>query len=135
MAGLRCGLVIARPELLKAVMLRGGDNFMPITAVAAATASLKDPQLVPERRRINATIRQQTFQWLDNNGYSYIPSESNCFLLDTKRPGQRVRDAIANENVMIGRVWSSMPTWVRITIGTAEEMTRFQAAFQKVMKG
>lgn len=62
------------------------------------------------------------------------PSESNCFLLDTKRPGQGVRDAMAKENVMIGRVWPFMPTWVRITVGTAEEMSRFQSALQKVMK-
>jgi histidinol-phosphate aminotransferase len=135
MAGIRCGFVIARPDLLDKVMARGGWNFMPVTAIVAATASLKDPQLAPERRRINASVRQQTFQWLDRNGYTYIPSESNCFLLDTKRPGQEVRDAVAKENVMIGRVWPIMPTWVRITVGTQEEMEHFQAAFQKVMKG
>lgn len=134
MAGIRCGFVIAGPQLLEKVMERGGWNFMPVTAVAAATASLKDPQLIVERRRINATIRQQTFQWLDRNGYSYIPSESNCFMLDTKRPGREVRDAIAKENVMIGRVWPSMPTYVRITVGTPDEMERFQVAFQRVMK-
>jgi histidinol-phosphate aminotransferase len=134
MAGLRCGFVIARPDLLEKVTSRGGQNFMPVTAVVAATASLKDAGLVAERRRINATIRQQTFQWLDHNGYTYIPSESNCFMLDTKRPGQQVRDAMAKENVMIGRVWPIMPTCVRITVGTQEEMERFQAAFQKVMK-
>ncbi|HXX71325.1 MAG TPA: aminotransferase class I/II-fold pyridoxal phosphate-dependent enzyme, partial [Candidatus Acidoferrum sp.] len=106
---------------------------MPITACAAATASLKDPQLVPERRRINATIRQKTFEWLDRNGYSYIPSEANFFLLDTKRPGKEVRDAMAKENVMIGRVWPSMPNHVRVTVGTQEDMEHFQAAFQKVM--
>jgi histidinol-phosphate aminotransferase len=135
MAGLRCGFVVARPDLLEKVVARGGQNFMPVTAVVAATASLKDSALVPERRRINAGIRQQTFQWLDRNGYAYIPSESNCFMLDTKRPGKEVRDAMAKENVMIGRVWPVMPTWVRITVGTQEEMERFQAAFQKVMKG
>ena len=134
MAGLRCGFVIARPDLLEKVVSRGGQNFMPVTAVVAATASLKDSALVAERRRINATIRQQTFQWLDRNGYAYIPSESNCFLLDTKRPGKEVRDAMANENVLIGRVWPIMPTYVRITVGTQDEMERFQAAFQKVMK-
>jgi histidinol-phosphate aminotransferase len=134
MAGLRCGFVIARPELLEKVVARGGQNFMPTTAVAAAIASLKDSALVPERRRINAGIRQQTFQWLDRNGYSYIPSESNCFMLDTKRPGQEVRDAMAKENVLIGRVWPVMPTYVRITVGTQDEMIRFQSAFQKVMK-
>ncbi len=134
MAGIRCGFIIGRPDLVEKTMERGGYNFMPITAVAAATASLKDAQLVPERRRINATIRQQTFQWLDRNGYSYIPSESNCFLLDTKRPGQQVRDAMAKENVLIGRIWPLMPTYVRITVGTQDEMQRFQEAFQKVMK-
>ena len=135
MAGIRCGFIVARPDLIDKVMERGGLNFMPVTAVVAATASLKDAALVPERRRINATIRQQTFQWLDRNGYSYIPSESNCFLLDTKRPGKDVRDAMAKENVLIGRIWPIMPTCVRITVGTQQEMERFQAAFQKVMKG
>jgi histidinol-phosphate aminotransferase len=134
MAGIRCGLVIARPELADKVMERG-MNFMPVTAVVAATASLKDTQLVPERRRINASIRQATFQWLDRNGYSYIPSESNCFMLDTKRPGKEVREAMAKENVLIGRIWPLMPTYVRVTVGTLPEMEKFQAAFQKVMKG
>jgi histidinol-phosphate aminotransferase len=134
MAGIRCGLLIARPDLSKKVLQRGGFNFMPITAVVAATASLRDSSLVAERRRINAGIRQQTFQFLDRNGFSYIPSESNCFMVDVKRPGQEVRDAMAKENVMIGRIWPIMPTWVRITVGTQDEMAKFQSAFQKVMK-
>jgi len=134
MAGIRCGFVIARPELADKALEHGGLNFMPVTGVVAATASLKHPQLVPERRRVNASIRQQTFQWLDRNGYNYIPSEANFFLVDTKRPGQDVRDAMAKENVLIGRVWPVLPTWVRVTVGTEGEMEKFQAAFQKVMK-
>jgi histidinol-phosphate aminotransferase len=134
MAGLRCGLIVARPELSNKVMERGGFNFMPVTAVTAAVASLKDPQLVPERKRINADIRQRTFDWLDRNGYAYIPSQSNCFMLDTKRSGKDVREAMAKENVLIGRIWPVMPSYVRITVGTEDEMERFQAAFQKVMR-
>lgn len=134
MAGLRCGFAVARPDLLEKILDRSGWNFMPITAVVAASASLQDPQLVSERRRINAAVRQQTFRWLDRNGYTYIPSESNCFVLDAKRPGQELRDAMAKENVLIGRVWPIMPTWVRITVGTQTEMEHFQAALQKVMK-
>jgi histidinol-phosphate aminotransferase len=135
MAGLRCGFAIAHPDLLDKILNRAGWNFMPITAVAAASASLKDPGLVPERKRINASIRQETFQWLDHNGYSYTPSESNCFLLDTKRPGKEVIDAMAQQNVFIGRIWPIMPTCVRITVGTHDEMQQFQAALQKVMRG
>ena len=133
MAGIRCGIVIARPELSDKVLQRGGFNFMPITSVVAATASLKDPHLVPERKHINSSIRRQTFEWLGRNGYSYIPSESNCFLLDARRPGIEMRDAMAKENVLIGRTWPVMPNHVRITVGTQEEMEKFQAAWQKVM--
>lgn len=135
MAGLRCGFAIARPHLLDKIIDRAGWNAMPITAVVAASASLKDPGLIPERKRINATIRRETFQWLDRNGYSYTPSESNCFLLETKRPGKEVIDAMAEQNVFIGRIWPIMPTCVRITVGTHDEMQQFQAALQKVMKG
>jgi histidinol-phosphate aminotransferase len=135
MAGLRCGFAIARPDLLEKVVNAAGWNFMPITSVVAASASLKDPRLVPDRKRINATVRQESFQWLDRNRYSHTPSESNCFLLDTKRPGREVIDAMAQQKVFIGRIWPILPTCVRITVGTHEEMEQFQAALQKVMRG
>jgi len=41
---------------------------------------------------------------------------------------------MAKENVLIGRVWPVMPACVRVTVGTQEEMAKFQAALQKVMK-
>jgi hypothetical protein len=42
---------------------------------------------------------------------------------------------MAEQNVFIGRIWPIMPTSVRITVGTHEEMEQFQTAFQKVMHG
>jgi histidinol-phosphate aminotransferase len=135
MAGLRCGFAIARPELLTKVSNGGGWISMPVTAVMAAIASLKDPQLVPERKKINAAVRQETFQWLSRNGYSYVSSESNCFMLDTKRPGKEVIEAMRGQNVFIGRIWPVWPTCVRITVGTRDEMQHFQSALQKVMSG
>ena len=135
MAGLRCGAIFGRPDLLEKVDNYGGWNFMPITALVAASASLKDAQLVPERRRANAEVRGRVFAWLDSNGYSYVPSQSNCFMLDTKRAGKEVIDAMAEQHVHIGRIWPVWPTHVRITVGTAPEMDQFQAALKKVMTG
>jgi histidinol-phosphate aminotransferase len=135
MAGLRCGAVFARPDLLEKIETYAGWNAMPITALVAATASLKDAQLVPERKRINADIRSGVFGWLDRNGYSYIPSEANFFMLDTKRPAKPAIEAMAKQNVFIGRIWPSMPSYTRVTIGTAPEMEQFQAAWHKVMTG
>ncbi len=135
MAGIRCGMAIGRPDLLAKLENFGGWSAMPITAMAAATASLKHEHLVSERKQLNAAIRQKTFEWLDRQGYSYVPSESNCFMLDTKRPAKQVIDAMAARNVYIGRIWPVWPTYTRITIGTQPEMEAFQAAFQAVMKG
>jgi histidinol-phosphate aminotransferase len=135
MAGLRCGAIFGRPDLLQKVEDYAGWNPMPITALVAASASLKDPQLVPDRKRINSTIRSSVFAWLDRNGYSYVPSQSNCFMLDTKRAAKEVIDAMASQNVHIGRIWPVWPTHVRITVGTAPEMEQFQAALKKVMTG
>ena len=133
MAGLRCGAVFGKPDLIEKVDKYGGWNFMPITALVAATASLKDAQLVPERKRINSEVRGRVFGWLDSNGYSYVPSQSNCFMLDTKRNGKDVIEAMAAQHVHIGRIWPVWPTHVRITVGTASEMDQFQVALKKVM--
>ncbi len=133
MAGLRCGFAIARPDLLGKVQSFGGWNSMPVTAVAAARASLADKDLVPQRKKIIGDIRNQTFTWLTANNYEFIPSVSNCFMVNTNRPGKEVQAAMATKNVFIGRVWPIMPTWVRITVGTKPEMETFQTAFKEVM--
>jgi histidinol-phosphate aminotransferase len=134
MAGIRCGVAIARPDLLAKMENFGGWSAMPITAVAAATASLRHEHLVPERKQLNAAIRQKTFDWLASQGYSYVPSETNFFMVDTKRPAKEVIDAMAKRNVYIGRPWPVWPTHVRITVGTQPEMDAFQSAFDAVMK-
>jgi histidinol-phosphate aminotransferase len=134
MAGIRCGAAIARPDLLAKLENFSGWSAMPITALAAATASLKHEHLISERKQLNAAIRQKTFDWLSSQGYSYTPSQSNCFMLETKRPSKEVIDAMAKHNVYIGRPWPVWPTHVRITVGTQPEMDAFQAAFDAVMK-
>jgi len=132
MAGVRCGVAIGRPDLLEKIQYFG-MNSMPIMAVAAATASLQDKDIVPQRKKINTDIRNETFEWLSANNFSFIPSETNCFMLQTNRPGHEVMAAMAKQGVYIGRVWPIMPTYVRITVGTHSDMQKFQAAFKQVM--
>ena len=134
MAGLRCGFAIARPDLLAKIQTYG-MNSMPILAVAAATSSLQTPDLVPQRRKINTDIRTSVFEWMASNNYKFIPSQTNCFMVDTGRPGKEVMTAMAQHNVYIGRVWPVWPTYVRITVGTRTEMDKFQVAFKEVMSG
>jgi histidinol-phosphate aminotransferase len=133
MAGIRCGMAIARPDLLE--KLQGYlQNMMPVTALAAANASLDDPDLVPTRRKWIADTRKETIAWLQQSGYKPIGiSHSNCFMIDTGRDGHAVIDALRAKKVYIGRVWPVWPHAVRVTVGTPDEMARFRVAFKAVM--
>jgi histidinol-phosphate aminotransferase len=131
MAGLRAGAAIARPDILEKIKPFSA-GMMPITGMVGATASLKVKTLVETRRKIMGDVRNETFEYLTKKNVTFIPSESNCFMLDTKRPGREFWAAMAKEKVYIGRVWPALPTYVRVTVGTKEEMQKFQAAFDKV---
>jgi histidinol-phosphate aminotransferase len=133
MAGIRCGLAIGRPDLL--VKLQAyGQNSMPITAIAAAHASLKDPDLVPTRKKIIGDVRRDTFAWLKANGYKVIGEpQSNCFMIDTGRQGHGVIAALQQKNVYIGRIWPVWPNAVRVSVGSADDMAKFKLAFKDVM--
>jgi histidinol-phosphate aminotransferase len=133
MAGLRMGFAIGRPDLLKKISLHGGFNPLPITAMAAAKTSLLQADLVETRKKTIADIRNDTFAWLKSNDYKFTPSESNCFMLETNRPGKEVMAGMAAREIYIGRIWPAWPTQVRITVGTRDEMLAFRKAFQEVM--
>ena len=132
MAGLRAGAAIGRPDLL-AKLSGYGAGALPVTGMVGAATSLRVKTLIPERRAIIRNIREDTLAFLDKKGISYVPSESNKFMVDVKRPGAEVIKAMAAEKIFIGRVWPSWPTHVRVSVGTKEEMAKFKTAFAKVM--
>jgi histidinol-phosphate aminotransferase len=132
MAGIRCGFAVGRPDLLKKLDAYG-QNAMPITGSAAANVSLLDADLVPSRKKIIGDIRNDTFDYLSKNGYKFIPSQSNCFMIDTGRPGKQVIAAMQAKNVYIGRTWPIWPNYVRITVGSPDDMAKFKVAFKQVM--
>jgi histidinol-phosphate aminotransferase len=132
MAGLRAGAAIGRPDLLEKIR-PWTSGALPVTGMVAATASLKSKTLVPDRRKIIGDVRKDVLGFLDAHGFEYIPSVSNKFMVNVKRPGRLAIEALAKEKVFVGRVWPSMPTHVRVSVGTQEEMNKFKTAFLKVM--
>jgi len=132
MAGLRAGAAIGRPDLL--AKLQGyGAGALAVTGMTGAHASIKVKNLVPERRKTIGDVRTDVFDWMTKKNYSFVPSVSNKFMVDVKRPGQEIVKAMAAKKVFIGRVWPAWPTHVRVSIGTAEEMAKFKTAFAEVM--
>jgi histidinol-phosphate aminotransferase len=132
MAGLRAGAALARPDLLERLR-RFGTGMLPVTGMVGATTSLKVANLVPERRRIVKETRDDVFGFLAKHNVSFVPSESNKFMIDVQRPGGDIVRALAAERVYVGRVWPSWPTHIRVTVGTPDEMAKFKAAFLKAL--
>jgi histidinol-phosphate aminotransferase len=132
MAGLRAGAAMGRPDLI-GKLRNYGAGALPLTGMVGATASLKSRNLVPERRKVIKDIREDVFGFLQKNNISFVPSVSNCFMLDTRMPARRLVNAMRKEKIYIGRVWPAWPTYARVSIGTREEMAKFKTALIKVM--
>ena len=133
MAGIRCGVALGRPDLLGKLQAYY-QNQMPVTSVAAAYASITDPELIPIRKKIIGDNRRETLAWLKASGYAVVGSpKSNCFMIQTDRDAHSVIAGMVGEKVYIGRVWPVWPKAVRISVGTADDMAKFRVAFKKVM--
>jgi len=131
MAGLRAGAAFGRPDLLEKIRPYSA-GAMPVTGMVGATASLKVKNLIAERRKYMGDVRNDTFSYLTSKNVEFIPSQSNCFMLNTKRNAKEFYTAMADNKVYIGRVWPVWPEWVRVTVGTREDMASFKKAFDKV---
>jgi histidinol-phosphate aminotransferase len=131
MAGLRLGVAAAHPDRLRELASLG-DNPLPVTALAAGLASLREPGLVAQRREQNTRVRQATVEWLGKRGFRCVPSEANCFMVDVQRDGAAFTAAMAERGVVIGRSWPIWPHVVRVTVGTEAEMAAFRTAFAAI---
>jgi histidinol-phosphate aminotransferase len=137
MAGLRAGALYGRPDLLAKVSEYGRGGHLPVTATACAAASMKiAPKLVKERQAINKRNRDLAFEHMEKVGVTYIASTSNFFMMSVKgMAGADVGKAMAAKKVMLaGNRWPEWPEHIRVTVGTYEEMGKFNAALDQVLK-
>jgi histidinol-phosphate aminotransferase len=137
MAGLRAGALYGRPDLLAKVAEYGRGGNLPVTATACAAASMKvGPSLMKERLAINKRNREMVYEHLDKAGVAYVPSTSNFFMMSVKgMTGAQVGQAMATKKIMLaGNRWPEWPQHIRVTVGTYEEMGKFNAALDQVLK-
>ncbi|NIF26717.1 aminotransferase class I/II-fold pyridoxal phosphate-dependent enzyme [Pantoea sp. Tr-811] len=135
MAGARLGLAIGQAALLQRLEVYDGENVAAAPTLLAALASVRDRQLVPQRKADTAQLREQTIAWLGERGFRCTASQTNCFMIDLRGPAQPVVERLAKRGVLVGRVWPSWPNWVRVSVGDEQDMARFREAFAAVTAG
>jgi histidinol-phosphate/aromatic aminotransferase/cobyric acid decarboxylase-like protein len=138
MAGMRAGAAFGRPDLLEQLVKFGRASNLSVVTMACASASLKAREtIIPERIAINRKNRELAFERLDKLGVPYIPSESNFFMMSMKgMTAQQVYTAFEKKKILLGGAnrWPEWPNHIRVTVGTYEEMTKFNAALDQVLR-
>jgi histidinol-phosphate aminotransferase len=133
MAGLRCGYCVAQKETLERMRPYQMWDSVNCMGLAAATASLDDPDHVPNGQRLNKEAKQLTTSELDKMGYKSIPSQANFIMFDCKKPVVPIIKAMKDRNVHVGRLFPALPNHMRLTIGKKSEMKTFLSEFRQVM--
>lgn len=133
MAGLRVGYAIAHRDTakrLEAFRLGSGVNAL---AAAAAMASVGDRAHIAEEQRRNREARAFTRAFFEQAGYTVGPSDTNFLMIDLRRDPQPVRAACAASGVAVGRPFPPLTNWLRVSIGTREEMERATVVFRRAL--
>ena len=138
MAGMRLGLTFASPTLMEKMMRYDGGQvtgMLPMTAVACGTTSLTQAALIKQRRAEMNAAREKAVSHLKAKGIKVIPgSQANMFMVDWGKPAKDMIDALMAQNVQIGRSWPIWPNISRISVGSMEEMEKFNTAIDAIWK-
>lgn len=101
--------------------------------MTAAIVSLGDPDHVADQRqRINGT-KKWLYGELEKDGRTYIPSHANFMMIDVGSDVAPMIRAFAARNILVGRKFPSMANWMRVSMGTPDEMQKFMAAFREIV--
>jgi len=132
MAGMRIGFAIAPPDMIDEM---GAYSTGTVNALArwGAVAAMEDEEA--ERKVIDHTRhwRDKTIVDLAALGYESIPSQTNFFMVNLRRPVAPVRRAFRERQVAVGRDFPPMLDHLRVSIGSEEEMGRFMDAFEDIL--
>jgi histidinol-phosphate aminotransferase len=132
LASLRVGYAVA-PRAIIDYMNRVRAPFnVSAVAQAAALAALDDQDHLETSRRLNLQERKRLSETLIARGLAVAPSQANFFLVDVKRPARAVYDALLRQGVIV-RPFASLPTSLRVTVGTERENDRFLGALSEVL--
>jgi len=125
LAGLRIGYAVGDPETVR--LLRGGglSDAVTVPGAMAAMAALADQEHVRRCVKRNADSRQEFFNQANARMLRAIDSHTNFVLLDTQRAAGEVADHFRRHGILIGAPAADLRRYVRVSLGTEEEMQRF----------
>ncbi len=133
MAGMRLGYAVGSPAKIAAMERRASWDNTSQAALAMGLASLADSEVVPRQRQLLNDTRRWLYAELAKEGRRAIPSQANFVMIDVGQDVVPVGRAFLERGILVGRRFPSMPNWLRVSIGTPEQMALFVAALRVVV--
>ena len=132
LAGMRLGYGVAPKEVIDQMRQVIYSSSMNALAKHGAVAALKDTANDARISRLVRRLRDQTMSELRSMGFELIPSDTNFFMVNIRKDATEVREAFRKKGVLVGRKFPPMDQWLRVSVGTAEEMKVFMNAFKEI---
>ena len=138
LAGMRIGYAMGNPELIKAMNdVRYSYNSYPMTrlSVALGVAALEDETYFQDTVAKVIETREWTKEQLKRLGFSFRDSRTNfIFAAHESVPAVQIFDALREKHIFVRHFSQKrIDNYLRISIGTREEMERFIEETEKIV--
>ena len=132
LAGARLGYLAAAPEICDAIrVVRLPYHLSAVTQATALAALRHAPELLGRVDDLRAE-RDETVGWLREQGLEVADSDANFALFGRFADRHAVWQSLLDRGVLIRE--TGPDGWLRVSIGTAEEMAAFKQALTEVME-
>jgi histidinol-phosphate aminotransferase len=125
LAGLRLGYGITSPETARQMHHFATINNTNGIVAQAAMAALADKESVEQYVKQNTDDRQEFFNQAMARMLKPIDSHTNFVMMNTNHPAKQVIEHFRQHGILIGPQFVGMDTYVRVSLGTPQEMREF----------
>ncbi|MCI6675881.1 MAG: histidinol-phosphate transaminase [Clostridiales bacterium] len=139
MAGMRIGFAIGSKRLIQAMSdVRNSFNSYTMSklALSLGTAAVKDKKYFETCINRIVSTREKTKSQLKELGFSCLDSQANfIFATHNKKPAKEIFEALKERHIYV-RYFEKprINNYLRITIGTNEQMEMFIQALREIVK-
>lgn len=140
LAGLRIGYAMGNAQLIAAVnCVKNSFNSYPLDriALAAGEAAVRDVEYFEETRNKIMVTREASVKRLREMGFMVHDSNANfVFATHPDVPGKVLQQGLRDRGVLVRRFdRPRISEYLRISIGTDEEMEKLCAACEEILRG
>ena len=137
-AGQRLGYIVANPELIKTVFtVKNCVNHFPIDAISQVSgiSACEDVAYYVKTSKLVVQEREKFYDFLIEKGFFVTKSQTNfLFVKHPQISGDVLYKKVKEEGILIRHfATKGIDDFVRITIGTKEQMSKLKNIFEKIL--